>query len=76
MILEHYLIKFPNGGAKAMGEYNMQAAYALLLGNRFKMRPNAIYNWANKHNVHLINLIGRVKPRALASAVVANEPLK
>lgn len=48
----------PTRGAKKKGwahadDDSMRAAYAELLGRKFCLRPEAVYDWSIKHNVAL-----------------------
>jgi hypothetical protein len=46
-----------------------QANAADLLGNRFSMNKDNIFNWAEKHNLKLIDFIGRITPEKFIDAV-------
>jgi hypothetical protein len=52
--------KLPKGGAVAMDFTNLQATAADVIGHRFAMRPEAIFNWGKKYNLNLQALVGRI----------------
>lgn len=47
-------IKLPKGGAVAMDKDNFTAQAAEMISSKQGTRPEAIYNWANKHNVDIV----------------------
>lgn len=78
----------PTRGAKKKGwahadDDSMQAAYAKLLGRKFCLRPEAVYDWSIKHNVALnAKSIGKLCKApifghgSLVESVISDEPLK
>lgn len=54
--------KNPKGGAVAMDEDNLQALSAEMIARRFGLNPEAVYNWGQKHNVILKDIIRNPKP--------------
>ncbi len=46
-------IKMPEGGAQAMDKFNFQAQGAQIIGESHGLRPSAVYDWANRHDVDL-----------------------
>lgn len=46
--------KLPKGGAVEMTPDHLQASAAESIASRYAMRPEVIYNWANKHEVNLV----------------------
>lgn len=48
--------KLPKGGAVEMTPDHLQASAAESIAGRHAMRPEAVYNWANKHEVNLFRL--------------------
>lgn len=77
----------PTKGAKRKGwahadEDSMRAAYAELLGRKFCLRPEAVYNWSIKHNFTLdTKSVGRLIRAplfgvgSLIESVLNDEPL-
>lgn len=54
--------KNPKGGTVAMDEDNLQALSAEMIARRFGLNPEAVYNWGQKHNVILKDIIRNPKP--------------
>jgi len=46
-------IKLPKGGAVAMTKLNFQAQAAESISMRQGLRPEKLYDWANKHEIEL-----------------------
>ncbi len=47
-------IQLPKGGAVKMDKDNLTAQASEMISSKQGTRPEAIYNWANKHNVDLV----------------------
>lgn len=54
-------IKLPKGGAVCMNDENLRATASEMIGRKFCLRPEAIYDWSKKHSVDLTEkVIGKV----------------
>ena len=70
------LIKtWPKDGARYADDELLQAWIARDFGEKYCMRPEAIFNWANKHKVVLINIGHTLTSTKLMSAVLNDAPL-
>ena len=65
----------PKEGAKYADQDTKRAWYANLFGNRFCLRPETIYNWAAKHNISLLDLVGKVELYDFLLAVLNDQAL-
>tara|TARA_X000001382_G_C3161985_1_gene176593 strand:- start:738 stop:1496 length:759 start_codon:yes stop_codon:yes gene_type:complete len=69
-------IKNPKEGAKYGDKDFVNAQAAETIGSRFGIRQEALYDWSNKHDVELINLIGKVSLKEMMDMVLNDKPYK
>ena len=65
----------PKGGAVCQNDDQMSATAAEIIGRRFCMRSQVVYDWAVRHQINFHNVIGTPKTEELIEAVLWDKPL-